>query len=293
MMTVKQVSDLTGVSVRTLQYYDEIGLLKPSDTTAAGYRLYNKASLETLQQILFFKELDFPLKDIKAIMQNPQFDRLNALRDQRKLIKAKADRLGNLLGLIDRLLKGEEDMSFKEFDMTEYFNALEDFKETHLDEIVTYWGSMEKFDEMFETMKEKESEIGQLAIKQYGSIEKYTQAMKQNLTDFKGTMDRMNSLADPSKDYVAKNTELHKKLTSDIRKDPASAEIQSIVKELMELMEDTLNGIDMGDNYWNLVLEGYTTDKAVREATDRIFGEGASDFLANAYKTYLEQHQLI
>lgn len=71
MMTVKQVANLTGVSVRTLQFYDEIGLLKPAGLTEAGYRLYDENTLETLQQILFFKELDFTLKEVKTIMENP------------------------------------------------------------------------------------------------------------------------------------------------------------------------------------------------------------------------------
>lgn len=75
MKTVKQVSQLAGISVRTLQYYDEIGLLKPSEVTAAGYRLYNDDALEILQQILLFRELGFPLKDIGAIMQNPRYDK--------------------------------------------------------------------------------------------------------------------------------------------------------------------------------------------------------------------------
>lgn len=82
MRTVKQVSALTGVSVRTLQFYDEIGLLKPTSVTEAGYRLYGDGALEVLQQILFFKELDFSLKEIKAILENPSFDRRAAGADR-------------------------------------------------------------------------------------------------------------------------------------------------------------------------------------------------------------------
>ena len=75
MKTVKQVSELTGISVRTLHYYDEIGLFRPSEVTESGYRLYDEDALETLQQILFFKELDFSLKDIKRIMTRPNYDK--------------------------------------------------------------------------------------------------------------------------------------------------------------------------------------------------------------------------
>lgn len=93
MMTVKQVSTLTGVSVRTLQFYDEIGLFQPTEMTEAGYRLYDEHALEVLQQILFFKELDFTLKEIKAIMENPQFNKAAVFKKQRELIQLKRDRL--------------------------------------------------------------------------------------------------------------------------------------------------------------------------------------------------------
>jgi len=79
MMTVKQVSELTGVSIRTLRYYDNIGLLSPSDHTEGGYRLYDDRALERLQQILLFRELGFPLKEIIGIMESRSFDRRKAL----------------------------------------------------------------------------------------------------------------------------------------------------------------------------------------------------------------------
>ena len=79
MMTVNEVSKLTGVSIRTLQYYDSIGLLKPVEYTESGYRLYDDTSLDRLQQILLFKELEFPLKEIKGIIDAPNFDRNKAL----------------------------------------------------------------------------------------------------------------------------------------------------------------------------------------------------------------------
>lgn len=82
MMTVHEVSKLAGVSIRTLQYYDKIGLLHPTGYTDAGYRLYDDADLERLQHILLFRELEFPLKDIKAIINSPDFDRSKALEQR-------------------------------------------------------------------------------------------------------------------------------------------------------------------------------------------------------------------
>ena len=84
MRTVNEVSKLTGVSVRTLHHYDAIGLLKPAEITDAGYRLYNNETLKRLQNILMFRELQFPLKDIKAILDNPAFDSKEALEQQLK-----------------------------------------------------------------------------------------------------------------------------------------------------------------------------------------------------------------
>ena len=108
MKTISQVAKLTGVSIRTLQYYDEIGLLKPSELTPVGYRLYDEHALQTLQQILFFRELDFSLKDIIKIMQNPDFDRIAAFKKQKELLLLKRNRTDRLIQLLERLEKGEE-----------------------------------------------------------------------------------------------------------------------------------------------------------------------------------------
>lgn len=122
MKTVKQVSDLTGLSVRMLHYYDEIGLFKPSKVSESGYRLYSDEDLKILQQILFFKELDFPLKEIKSIIENPSFDRKKALINHKDLLVLKRNRLNRLIRFIDKELKGENSMSFKEFDNFEFKN---------------------------------------------------------------------------------------------------------------------------------------------------------------------------
>ena len=88
-MKISEVAKLSGVTVRTLHYYDEIGLLKPSDTTEAGYRVYSNKDLETLQQILFFRELDFPLNEIKEIMINPNYNKNEALNKHKELLMEK------------------------------------------------------------------------------------------------------------------------------------------------------------------------------------------------------------
>ena len=117
MMTVNEVSKLTGVSIRTLQYYDKIGLLHPAKYTEAGYRLYDDTALETLQQILLFRELEFPLKDIKEIIGSPDFDRSKALEQQIELLKLKKEHIENLIDLaIGIKAIGVRQLTFDAFD---------------------------------------------------------------------------------------------------------------------------------------------------------------------------------
>ena len=179
MKTIKQVSDLTGISVRMLHHYDKIGLLTPTSISKAGYRLYNDEALEFLQQILFFKELDIPLKNMRAILESPQYNKVQALREQKKLLLIKRDRLNELVALIDKKLEGGYPMSFKEFDMSEYFQTLEAFRQDHAEEFTKYWGSVDEFERHLEKMKSKELEIAKMAIKEFGSIDKYTESMKK------------------------------------------------------------------------------------------------------------------
>lgn len=117
MMTVNEVSKITGVSIRTLQYYDTIGLLKPSEYTESGYRLYDDTALERLQQILLFKELEFPLKEIKEIIDAPNFDKNQALEQQIELLIMKKEHLENLINFA-RGIKwlGVKRMDFTVFD---------------------------------------------------------------------------------------------------------------------------------------------------------------------------------
>lgn len=140
-MKINEVAKLTGVTIRTLHYYDEIGLLKPSQISEAGYRLYDENALSTLQQILFFKELDFPLNEIKEIMDNPEFDITEALQYHKELLIKKCERINKLIKLVEKTLKGESNMSFKEFDMTEIENA----KNNYAKEVKERWGNSDAY----------------------------------------------------------------------------------------------------------------------------------------------------
>lgn len=142
-MKIHEVAKLTGVTVRTLHYYDEIGLLKPAETTISGYRNYSESDLVILQQILFFKELDFSLNEIKEIINDTQYDSTEALKRQKELLRQKKERLEGLIELLNQTLKGEHDMSFQQFDMT----SIEANKKKYADEIKERWGNTNAYKE--------------------------------------------------------------------------------------------------------------------------------------------------
>lgn len=124
MMTVNEVSKLAGVSARTLHYYNKIGLLQPSGRTEAGYRLYDDTALERLQQILLFRELEFPLKDIKEILDGKDFDRNRALEQQIELLTLKKEHLENLITFARGIYgTGVKNMDFTAFDTKKSTNT--------------------------------------------------------------------------------------------------------------------------------------------------------------------------
>ncbi|MBQ8305384.1 MAG: MerR family transcriptional regulator [Blautia sp.] len=151
MMTVHEVSRLAGVSIRTLQYYDKIGLLHPTGYTDAGYRLYDDADLERLQHILLFRELEFPLKDIKAIMNSPTFDRDRALEQQIELLRLKKEHIENLMNFaLGIKLIGVKHMDFKAFDRSKLDEYARQAKELY--------GNTPEYKEMQEKTKNRTKE---------------------------------------------------------------------------------------------------------------------------------------
>lgn len=140
--TISEVAKLSGVTVRTLHYYDKIGLLVPSEVTSEnGYRYYDEESIQRLQQILFYKELDFSLKEISKIMNTPDYDKEYALIRQKELLILKRNRLDNLIDLINMNLKGDTKMSFKEFDKKE----IDMQREQYVKEVKERWGNTKSY----------------------------------------------------------------------------------------------------------------------------------------------------
>jgi DNA-binding transcriptional MerR regulator len=279
-----------------LHYYDEIGLLKPSAVTEAGYRLYDDEALVILQQILFFKELDIPLKEVKEIMGSPHFDKMQALENQKKLLILKHDRLNSLIELINKTLKGANTMSFKEFDMTEYFNVLEEYKKGNEDKIIRIYGSMDKYNECIEKMKAGEAKLAKMAIKQYGSIKKYAEAVKKNLNNALA-ITKAEQIDEFKKDCLydkhPKLKEQYKKLTADLSKDTSSKEIQQIAGEITNTAKKDYEVFKttMGDNYWYTMVQLYLVFPNWIEEVDKKYGSGASKFIGKALKIYLGDYE--
>jgi DNA-binding transcriptional MerR regulator len=145
-LTVSQVARLAGVSVRALHHYDEIGLLKPSGRSEAGYRLYEQPDLQRLQQVLFFKELGFGLEEITRLVQDPAFDLRAALMMQRQLLSDRATRVHALIRAVDAALESlETGTTMTKEEMFEVFGDFDPSK--HEDEARERWGDTDAFKE--------------------------------------------------------------------------------------------------------------------------------------------------
>lgn len=152
MKTVKQVSKLTGVSIRTLHHYDAIGLLRPTAVTASGYRLYDDTALLRLQTILLFRALRFPLKEVQRILDSPDFDRDLALRQQIAMLELQMEQTGKLLDLARAIqANGGNIMDFTAFDTTKLDEYAARAKET--------WGNTAAYREYAAKQHTREEEM--------------------------------------------------------------------------------------------------------------------------------------
>lgn len=171
---VKELAALTGVTVRALHHYDAIGLLPPAGRTAAGYRLYDKASLYRLQQILIRRELGFSLEDIKASLDSPDYDLKTALKEQRQMLEARQQRGKEMLGAIAAALNGLEEITMNEKGaMFKGFNP-----EDYADEVKEKWGETDAYKESSEKQRE-------YSKSDYSELSKMQAALYQELAQLK------------------------------------------------------------------------------------------------------------
>lgn len=187
MRTVNEISKLTGISVRTLHHYDAIGLLKPTKLTPAGYRLYDDTALSRLQIILMFRELQFPLKEIKSILDSPTFDLKEALAQQIKLLELQLKHTKELISFaLEIQEKGVNNMNFNVFDKTEM--------EQYAAEIKEKWGSTTAYKEYERKTKEKSDEEVKKNTEQLMTLFSDIGTLKQLLPDDKTVQAKIKTL---------------------------------------------------------------------------------------------------
>ncbi len=197
-LTVSEMAKLAGVSVRTLHYYDDIGLLSPDYVDEHnGYRYYCDMAVSRLQEILFYRELDFSLKEIRAILSNPQYDKMQSLQKHKTLLLMKKERLERIISLVDDALKGENNMSIKEFDNSEY-NTI---KNEYAKEAEERWGNTDAYAQSVKKTssysKEKWDEVNDESNSIFADFAK--------CRDLAPSDERVQALVQKWKDFISKS----------------------------------------------------------------------------------------
>lgn len=176
-------------------------------------------------------------------------------------------------------------MSFKEFDLSDYIEALENFKNTNAGDITTHWGNTETFDLFIEKIREHEADIAKLAIKEFGSTEKYTEAMKYNLEHFTEVMNQQLSLIPEE----MKQNDLFAKLSLLREKEVSSEEAQNLVRQIIAQAQENAPAELVGDRkkYCDTIIGVYSGDY-IKTIFDTQNGEGASDFIVQAFSYFAD-----
>ena len=276
MKTVKDVSEIAGVSIRTLRYYDDIGLLKPTELTEAGYRLYNDKALEKLQEIMFYGELEIPLSDIKIILENPFYDKKQALLTQKALLEQKRNRLNGIIELISDVVKGVNTMSFEAFSKEE-IEAIVEHTLTHMspegkESQIKQFGSEEKYRAYLIQGFQNEKAVNDI-LRWYGSKEKVLEAILESDVETSNIEEQQNT-----------NELIYQKFVKAKEQDD-SVLAEEAVKELAELYKDMFKL----DNSRNILLDlanEYVSFDKMKKVTDEQYGEGAAEYIAKAIKRY-------
>ena len=275
MKTVKEVSQITGVSIRTLRYYDEIGLLPPTTITEAGYRLYDQRALEKLQEILFFKELELPLNEIKDLMNRPDYNKQQALATQKHLLECKRNRLNGIIELISDVMKGVNTMSFGAFSKEEVEqiaeHTLHHMNPEALAEQIEQFGGEEAYKEYLSKGFENEKAVAEL-IKWYGSKEKALQAV-------------LGTSTAPEPTVSAADTELIYRQFAQAKESNSTV----LATDAVEKLAVNYKAMFHLDNARNILLDlakEYAKEEGLATATDTQYGEGVSAFIANTIQNY-------
>lgn len=276
MKTVKEVQELTGISIRTLRYYDEIGLLKPAEVTEAGYCLYDENSLKKLRQIMLFRELEVPLSEIREIVNKPENDIRRFLETQKAILERKRNYLNGMIEWVSDMLKGEDKVSFESFqdeDIQKIIrHSLEVMSEEDRMAVIDHYGDIAGF---WEAVTEgfRDEKACEHLIKIYGSKEKAVEASLKstgNRAEFEKQRDEMNRV--------------YEKFAAAMKNSDEEMAMEA-VKELGE----SCKGFVRVENARALLLEmakDYLGHSQLEEGTDKVYGKGVTKYIGLAICRY-------
>lgn len=279
MKTVKEVSELTGISVRTLHYYDEIGLFKPTEVKETGYRFYDDKAIDRLGQILVFRELDLPLADIKLIMDNPDLDRNTVLAKQRELLCLKKQRIDRIIASIDEMLKGDQNMDLIVFDETEiqamFSDMLQNMNESQKQIFIDHYGSIEAWEKhMMEAASDEKVQRNYAKIVEwYGSKE----AVKE-------------SLKNPPKSEVftacqKRIGDIQKRLAEKKGTDVNTFEVRQLIGEY-DFVAKQLYQVEDAQPLLMDIARGYQENEEVIDGVDSVYGGGSAKYIGEAIEAF-------
>ena len=278
MKTVKDVAEISGISIRTLRYYDEIGLLKPTQITDAGYRLYDNKALEKLQEIMFFRELEIPLMEIRNIMKNPDFDKQKVLATQKALLERKRNRLDGIIQLISDVMKGVNTMNFEAFNNEDsekiVGHMLSVMSEEERADLIKQYGSLESFQSLIFQNLQDEKTNAQF-IKWYGSKEKAIKASVQSLEIDENLKQQQTDINEIYKEFVVAK----------------QADNVDLANEAVSKLSKSYKKMFQVENARNMLLDfancsGFLNSEQLAKSIDSQYGEGIAQYIAKSIRRY-------
>lgn len=279
MKTIKEVSNISGLSIAALRYYDEIELLKPANYSESGYRLYDNNSIEKLQQILFFRELDIPLAEIKKIMENRTYNKEQVLLNQKALLERKRNRLNGIIELITDVVKGVNTMSFEAFNNNDISKIVEYFEQNvnkeNLPKIMKFFKEHGVIVNNMEDIKKhlalslKDDAIN-AQLKWYGSKDKvmdlYSEKKEVKSIPSKSEIDNIYKQFSEIKGL--RNNEIETELVN---------KLEIIIKNTFHLDNARAMLLDLAEEY---------LDEKLIKPYDQIYGIGLSEYVAHTIRRY-------
>jgi DNA-binding transcriptional MerR regulator len=275
--SVKEISVFTGVSIRTLHYYDEIDLLKPTHVSLSGYRQYSNADIFKLQRILLLKEVGFSLTEIKKIMKykDPRMQKI-ILENQLEVLILKKKKIEDLIELITLLLKGENVMLFEKFNDDEVKR--------------TFKAMIEKLDE---------NEISEYVKDNGGTMESAQQNFVESFDNYEGDLKYYLGDKDmeqvikesPSPDRIEKSRKVLSALYKKLGKMVSSPINDAVLEIINKIYLETIGmfPIEKKDELFQEMAELYARNKDAAEAFDVLYGQGTANYYYKCVKVFFDK----